>query len=230
MQHGPQSARGELQSHPLAGQAQACGRPHRWKGLGPDGTCRGHWLIPLHNISRFVHDLAPDHAGLLCIIPSEKLLGLCSSSLRRRRSKNWQELRPIYRRDSNPSIVHDFHTSLPYRHTSPRSNNPVIHSLDSAKKKKTSQGPCCSKKKTICTRDMTKNKIEMTTRPLVEHALPASALPGMHGDHTSPRRRPLALLSPRNTPSHSVPLSLGVPLGLGSRPVKKQWESPTIKR
>ena len=151
MQHGPLSARGELQSHPLAGQAQACGRPHRWKGLGPDGTCRGHWLIPLHNISRFVHDLAPDHASLLCIIPSEKLLGLCSSSLRRRRSKNWHELRPIYRRNSNPSIVHDFHTSLPYRHTSPRSNNPVIHSLDSAKKKKHLRVHAAQKKKTICT-------------------------------------------------------------------------------
>ena len=147
MQHGPLSARGELQSHPLAGQAQACGRPHRWKGLGPDGTCRGHWLIPLHNISRFVHDLAPDHASLLCIIPSEKLLGLCSSSLRRRRSKNWHELRPIYRRNSNPSIVHDFHTSLPYRHTSPRSNNPVIHSLDSAKKKKHLRVHAAQKKK-----------------------------------------------------------------------------------
>ena len=27
MQHGPLSARGELLSHPLAGQAQACGHP-----------------------------------------------------------------------------------------------------------------------------------------------------------------------------------------------------------
>ena len=29
-QYGPLSARVERQSHPLAGQAQACGRPHRW--------------------------------------------------------------------------------------------------------------------------------------------------------------------------------------------------------
>ena len=45
MQHGPLSARGDLQSHPLAGQAQACGHPTQ-VGV-PDGTCRGHWLIPL---------------------------------------------------------------------------------------------------------------------------------------------------------------------------------------
>ena len=42
-----------------------------WAG-GPDGTCRGHWLIPLLKkkdyISRFVHVLAPVHAILLCII------------------------------------------------------------------------------------------------------------------------------------------------------------------
>ena len=34
MQHGPLSARGELQSHPLAGQAQACGRPTQVDGPG----------------------------------------------------------------------------------------------------------------------------------------------------------------------------------------------------
>ena len=35
-QHGPLSARGELQSHPLAGQAQACGHPTQVDGLeGP---------------------------------------------------------------------------------------------------------------------------------------------------------------------------------------------------
>ena len=74
MQHGPLSARGELQSHPLAGQAQACGHPTQVDGPGPDGTCRGHWLIPLLTkkidyISRFVHViLAPVHAILLCII------------------------------------------------------------------------------------------------------------------------------------------------------------------
>ena len=35
MQHGPLSARGELQSHPLAGKAQACGRPTQVDG--PEG-------------------------------------------------------------------------------------------------------------------------------------------------------------------------------------------------
>ena len=35
MQHGPLSARGELQSHPLAGQAQACGHPTQVDG--PEG-------------------------------------------------------------------------------------------------------------------------------------------------------------------------------------------------
>ena len=34
MQHGPLSARGELQSHPLAGQAQACGHPTQVDGPG----------------------------------------------------------------------------------------------------------------------------------------------------------------------------------------------------
>ena len=34
MQHGPLSARGELQSHPLAGQAQACGRATQVDGPG----------------------------------------------------------------------------------------------------------------------------------------------------------------------------------------------------
>ena len=52
--HGPLSARGERQSHPLAGQAQACGRPTQGGGAGgPDGTCRGHWLIPLLKKKKF---------------------------------------------------------------------------------------------------------------------------------------------------------------------------------
>ena len=42
------SARGELQSLPLAGQVQACGRLHTGgRSGGPDGTCRGHWLLPM---------------------------------------------------------------------------------------------------------------------------------------------------------------------------------------
>ena len=37
--HRPLSARNEHQSHPLAGQAQACGRLIRRMDRGPDGTC-----------------------------------------------------------------------------------------------------------------------------------------------------------------------------------------------
>ena len=46
LQHGPLSARGELQSHPLAVQAQACGSFTKggWAG-GPDGTYRDHWCL-----------------------------------------------------------------------------------------------------------------------------------------------------------------------------------------
>ena len=47
LRHGPLSARGELQSHLLTGQAQACWRLTRRKGRGPDGTCRGHWQLQL---------------------------------------------------------------------------------------------------------------------------------------------------------------------------------------
>ena len=39
----PLSARNEHQSHPLAGQAQACGRLIRRMDRGPDGTCWDHW-------------------------------------------------------------------------------------------------------------------------------------------------------------------------------------------
>ena len=54
----------------------------------------------------------------------------------------------------------------------------------------------------------------------------ALALSGIHRDHVSQRRRYLVLLSPRNTLSRKVSLSLRVPLGLGSRPVKKAVGSP----
>ena len=44
LQHGPLSARRVLQSYPLAGEAQACGRITEggWAGW-PDGTYRHHW-------------------------------------------------------------------------------------------------------------------------------------------------------------------------------------------
>ena len=57
LQHEPLSARGELQSHPLAGQAQACGRLTKggWAG-GPDGTYRDHW---------YSHCRKPSHTSSL---------------------------------------------------------------------------------------------------------------------------------------------------------------------
>ena len=82
MQHGPLSARGELQSHPLAGQAQACGRLTEggWAG-GPDGTYRDHWYS--HRRKN------PSHASSLCSGPrqsfsivSREIHNLCVSSLR----------------------------------------------------------------------------------------------------------------------------------------------------
>ena len=96
------------------------GTSHRWMGWGPDGTCRGHWLIPLLKkkkldyISRFVHViLAPVHAILLCIDQARN-----SSNYVRHpyadtvgeSSRNWQELRPMYRRDSSP----EYSTRIPY--------------------------------------------------------------------------------------------------------------------
>ena len=46
------SARSELHSHPLAGQAQACGR--LTKAEGPDGTYRDHWWLQLEKFSRVI--------------------------------------------------------------------------------------------------------------------------------------------------------------------------------
>ena len=76
-----------LRSHPLAGQAQACGSSTQVDGPGPDGTCRGHWLISLlkkrlHFSIRACHPCAcPCYSALYH--SSDKLLELCSSSLRR---------------------------------------------------------------------------------------------------------------------------------------------------
>ena len=74
MQHGPLSARGELQSHPLLDKLRPAGTPHRWMSRG----ARWHLSWPLADttaqkkkndyISRFVHViLVPVHAILLCI-------------------------------------------------------------------------------------------------------------------------------------------------------------------
>ena len=150
MQHGLLSARGELQSHPLAGQAQACGRPTQVDGPGgPDGTCRGHCLIPLLKkeidyISRFVHViLAPVHAILLCIIQARNssnyvrhpYAGAFLSSARadveiflrrhcRRRSKKTGKSSGHCTVEIPvQSTEREFRTSLPCRRTSPLFNN-----------------------------------------------------------------------------------------------------------
>ena len=156
MQHGPLSARGGATVAPAGWTSTGLRAPHTggWAG-GPDGTCRGHWLIPLLKkdyISRFVHViLAPVHAVLLCIIQARNspnyvrhpYAGALLSSARadvevfsrrhcRRRSKKTGKSSgqctveiPVQSR------AREFHTSLPCRRTSPLVNNflnPAIHS------------------------------------------------------------------------------------------------------
>ena len=65
--HRPLSARNEHQSHPLAGQAQACGRLIRRMDRGPDGTCRDHWLLLLLKKKFFPHFLRISSRCLHCM-------------------------------------------------------------------------------------------------------------------------------------------------------------------
>ena len=73
------------------------------------------------------------------------------------KKKNWQELRPMYRRDSSP----EYSTRIPHvspipsyitaRQQFPESCNSLLETAHTQKKDVSSQGPCCSKKKnTIC--------------------------------------------------------------------------------
>ena len=73
------------------------------------------------------------------------------------------------------------------------------------------------------------HKSEMTTRLLVEHAMPPERFPAYVETTRVDEGVPFALLSPRNTHTFRVPLRLRVPVDFGSRPVKRQWESPTDK-
>ena len=158
------------------------GTPHRWMGQG----ARWHLSWPLADttaqkkkndyISRFVHViLTPVHAILLCIIQArnssnyvrhpyaEALLSSARADVEiflrrhcRRRRKNWQELRPMYRRDSSPG----YSTQIPYvspipsyitaRQQFPESCNSLHETAHTKKNDMSSQGPCCSKKNTIC--------------------------------------------------------------------------------
>ena len=133
--------------------------PHTggWAG-GPDGTCRGHWLIPLLKkkidyISRLVHViLAPVHAILLCIVQARNssnfvrhpYAGALLSSARADvkifiRRHYWRN------KSSGPctvvipvqSTVREFHTSLPCRRTSPldTSCNSLLGNCTHTKKK-----------------------------------------------------------------------------------------------
>ena len=139
------------------------GAPHRWMGRG----ARWHLSWPLADttaqkendyISRFVHViLAPVHAILLCIIQARNssnyvrhpyaatLLSSARADVeiflrghcRRRSKKNWQELRPMYRRDSSP----EYSTRIPYVSPMPsyinKFLNPAIHSSKLHTQKKT---------------------------------------------------------------------------------------------
>ena len=160
MQHGPLSARGELQSHPLAGQAQACGRPTQVEGPGG----RWHLSWPL--------------AGTTAQKNSTTFLDSCMSSLhlfmlffsvsfQARNSSNYVRhpyagaLLSSARADVgisdanavgegvetgkssgqctvvNPvqSTAREFHTSPPSRRTSPLFNNFLNPAIHSCKKK-----------------------------------------------------------------------------------------------
>ena len=151
------------------------GAPHTggWAG-GPDGTCRGHWLIPLlkkYYISRFVRViLAPVHAILLCIIQANYFrhpyAGALLSSARadveifsrrhcRRTSKK------LARAQAN--VPSRFQSRVEHAN-SIRLSHTVVHHRSSTisrilqftprncthKKNVPSQGPCCSNKTTIC--------------------------------------------------------------------------------
>ena len=68
LQHGPLSARRELQSHPLAGQAQACGRLTKGgRAGGPDGTYRDHRRFHRRKKS-FSHVILALGAMLICSV------------------------------------------------------------------------------------------------------------------------------------------------------------------
>ena len=142
------------------------GTPHRWMGRGPDGTCRGHWLIPLLTkkkldyISRFVHViLVPVHAILLCIVQARNssnyvrhpyagaLLSSARADVKIFIRRYCRRKRVETGKSSGPCTVvipvqgtaREFHTSLPCRRTSPldTSCNSLLGNCTHTKKKTT---------------------------------------------------------------------------------------------
>ena len=171
--------------------------PHTggWAG-GPDGTCGGHWLIKLLKkndyIPRFVHViLAPVHAILLCIIQANYVRhpyagALLSSAradveiflrrhCRRRGKKTGKSSGQCTVEIPVQSTAREFHTSLPYRRTSPLVNifrNPAIHSskLHTQKKRRVISGAMLLKKK--------HNMCSFCTCPSLVHVIASHFAPG----------------------------------------------------
>ena len=165
---------------PAAWTSSGLRAPHTgaWAG-GPDGTCRGHWLIPLlkKKLTTFLDSCMSSLrlsmlSILFCITQANYFRhpyagALLSSAradveiflrrhCRRRGKKNWQELRPMYRRDSSP----EYSTRIPHvspipsyitaRQQFPESCNSLLETAHTKEEDVSSQEPCCSKKNTIC--------------------------------------------------------------------------------
>ena len=163
------------------------GAPHRWKDLGPDGTCRGHWLIPLLKSLTTFLDSCMSFFRLSLLFFSVSFQAINSSnyvrhpcagallssaradvgiSLRRRfrrKSWNWQELRPMYRRDSSPG----YSTRIP--HVSPLA---VVHHRASTIVPESCNSLLgfCKKKTTCHLRDHAAQKKRNTICALSVHA------------------------------------------------------------
>ena len=127
MQHRPLSARGELQSHPLAGQAQACGHPTQVDGPGgpmAPVVATGWYHCSKKNLTTFLDSCTSSlRLSMLFFSVSfkretprtffpELVLTWRSSYADTvgEKSRNWQELMPMYRRDSSP----EYSTRIPY--------------------------------------------------------------------------------------------------------------------
>ena len=165
MQHGPVLVESYSRTRWLD-KLRPAGTPHRWMGQG----ARWHLSWPLadttaQKMTTFLDSctsiLAPVHAILLCIIqarnssnyvrhPYARGLALqCSCRREDLHTQTLSEKRVETGKSSGPctveipvqSTAREFHTSLPYRRTSPLVNNflnPAIHSskLHTQKKKR----------------------------------------------------------------------------------------------
>ena len=121
--HVPLSARSELHSHPLAEQAQACGR--LTKAEGPEGpmapiVTTGGYSVEKTIVTR--HPCTGCHANLLRIVPREKTLELCVSSLCQdhacllRTTKKSQVMRVVLAQVPCRSFTHSNYIQLPSPH------------------------------------------------------------------------------------------------------------------